>query len=119
MLLVSWRLRGARRRARDCSYFLFGSREKTMLPSALVVEPDDLATRVDPLGEGVKGARDVDGREHAPLIEKAMPPAGFTNLCIVTFEVVPYDLAARVDPVGIGAKEARDMDGREHSLVIE
>jgi hypothetical protein len=78
-----------------------------MAPGAIAVEPDDLAPRVDPagLGENSAGERDINGREHACIIEKPMRPS--------TIGVVPDDLAVRVDPEGLGFKSAGDIEGRE------
>ena len=81
-----------------------------MHPRAIDIGPDGPAAPVDPLGEGVKGIGDIEGREHPHLIEKAMRPSAIL--------VQPDDLAAPVDPGGLGANGAseRDIEGREGKM---
>ena len=91
---------------RRLSLFLLGGREKAMLlPRVIDIGPHDLARRGDSVGLGVRGARDIDGREHAPVIEKAMRPRAI--------EVEPHDLPTRVDSEGFGVRGAGNIDGRE------
>ena len=82
-----------------------------MIPHAIFVVPHDLARRGDAEGFGVRGAGNIDGREHAPLIEKAVRPRAI--------EVVPHDLATRIDVEGYGGRGAGNINGREHAPVIE
>src|SRR5215471_6905966 len=75
--------------------------------------PYDLAVIVDPVGDGIDGAGDIDGGEATTGVEVTMgdPEAD----CVGS-----YDLAAIVDPPGVGTEEgAGEINRGEAAANVE
>src|SRR5678815_1099252 len=74
------------------------------------VRADDVPPRIDTLGGGGGGARDINAGEAALLVEQeAMSDAASG--------VLPNDVAPRVDPEGPCGGGARDVNGGKRALV--
>jgi hypothetical protein len=70
---------------------------------AVRVPAHDGASVIDPEGNGVYRARDVDGGKAAPLPQKAVVYAGAVR-------VLAHDGASVIDSRGFGAHRARDPE---------